>query len=224
MKVANARQIQELDRKAIEVLGIESLFLMENAGRAVAERAASILKNSKNRNIAVLCGTGNNGGDGFVAARYLINKGFKVKIFLLGLVKNITNDSRANLDLLNRLNQKVVEIANTKSFSKQKHDIRNGTLIIDALLGVGLKGEVREPARTAIDFLNRSKKTIISIDTPSGLDVTTGMPLGICITADETITFSLAKKGFFINQGPDFIGKLTVVDIGIPRHLIKQLK
>jgi NAD(P)H-hydrate epimerase len=223
MKIVTTREIQALDRKAIEDFKIDSLFLMENAGRAVAYEAIQFLNKLKDKKIAVFCGRGNNGGDGFVAARYLINKGFIVKIFLVGKVKEITTDAYANLDLLLKSGQKIIIISNLNSFKKQKYILRDYPLVIDALLGVGLRGDVREPFRTIIEFLNRSKKNVISVDVPSGLDATLGKPLGVCIRARKTVTFSLAKRGFFINQGPNFVGRLKVVDIGIPKGLIKKI-
>ena len=222
IKSATVKEIQELDRKAIQDHGVESLFLMENAGRAVAQEAMKVLKDKRNKRIAVLCGKGNNGGDGFVAARYLINKGYEVKKILVGQVKEITSDAYTNLDLLLKLNQEIIEIPDEKTFRIKKQKLKGPALIIDALLGVGLNGEVRQPFKTVIEFLNKSKKSIISIDVPSGLDVDKGIPLGSCIKADKTITFSLAKKGFFINQGPEFVGKLKVVDIGIPKRLLRR--
>ncbi|MBM3251643.1 MAG: NAD(P)H-hydrate epimerase [Candidatus Omnitrophica bacterium] len=224
MKLATAKQIQELDRIAIEDYGIESLFLMENAGRAVADEVAKTLKNSKNKKIAVFCGKGNNGGDGFVAARYLINKGFEVKNFLSGKVKEITSDAKTNLDLFLKMDQEIILVPDEKSFRRHKDKLKGINLIIDALLGVGLKGEIRQPYKTIINFLNKSKKTIISVDVPSGLDATTGEPLGVCIKAEKTVTFGLAKTGFFKNQGPKFAGRLKVVDIGWPKNLIRSFK
>ncbi|MFH1655238.1 MAG: NAD(P)H-hydrate epimerase [Candidatus Omnitrophota bacterium] len=223
MKTVTAKQIQGLDRIAIRDYGIESLFLMENAGKAVAEEVMRILKNSKNKKIAIFCGKGNNGGDGFVAARYLINKGFQVKNFLVGQVKEITSDAHTNLDLLLKMEQKIIQIPDAGAFRRHKDKLKGPCLVVDALLGVGLQGKVREPFETIINFLNKSRKTVISVDVPSGLDATTGEPLGTCIEADETITFGLVKKGFLKNQGPEFVGELKVVDIGWPKNLLRRI-
>jgi NAD(P)H-hydrate epimerase len=223
MKQATAKQIQQLDRVAIEHYKIESLFLMENAGKAVADEVAQALKNSKNKKIAVFCGKGNNGGDGFVAARYLINQGFEIKNFLLGKVKEITSDAKINFDLLSKMGQEIIQIPDEKSFQKYKDKLKGTILIIDAILGVGLNGEVRQPYKTIINFLNKSRKTIVSVDVPSGLDATTGEPLGICIKANKTVTFGLAKTGFFKNQGSKFVGKLKVADIGWPKELVRNI-
>lgn len=223
MKQVTSKQIQNLDNIAINKHKIDSLFLMENAGRVVSEEVASILKNKKTKKVVVICGKGNNGGDGFVAARYLINQGFEVKNFLIGKVKEITSDAYANLDMLLKLNQKIFEVSGPKAFNSQKKNIKDCAVVIDAIFGVGLKGELREPCKTIIKFLNRSKKIVISVDVPSGLDANTGLPLGTCVKADRTVTFTLAKKGFFINQGPKFIGKLRIADIGIPKNLIRAV-
>jgi len=223
MKTVTAKQIKELDRIAIQNLGIESLFLMENAGRAIAEEVVKLLKNKKNKKISIFCGKGNNGGDGFVAARYLIKKNFEVKNFLVGQVKEITSDACTNLDLLLKMEQKIIQIPDGKSFRRHKDKVKGSGLIIDALLGVGLQGEVREPFKSIIEFLNKSRRPIVSVDAPSGLDATTGKFLGVCVKADKTVTFGLAKKGFFINQGSEFVGKLKVVDIGWPKSLIREI-
>jgi len=221
VKQVTAKQIQNLDNIAINKYEIDSLFLMENAGKAVADEVASILINKKTKKVAIVCGKGNNGGDGFVAARYLLNQGFEVKNFLLGKVKEITSDAYANLEMLLNLGQKIYEIPNIKSFNRYKKNIRDCQIVIDAIFGVGLKGKLREPAKTVINFLNRSKRQVVSVDVPSGLDATTGFVLGTCVKADRTVTFTLAKKGFFINQGPKFIGKLKIADIGVPKNLVR---
>lgn len=217
------KQIQNLDNLAINKYKINSLFLMENAGKAVADEVVRILNNKKAKKVAIICGKGNNGGDGFVAARYLINQGISVKNFLIGKVKEITSDSYANLDILLKLGQKIWEISDMKSFNRCKANIKDCQIIIDAIFGVGLKGELREPAKAVIVFLNHSKKKVISVDVPSGLDATTGFPLGTCVRADRTVSFTLSKKGFSINQGPEVVGKLKVVDIGIPKNLIRAM-
>lgn len=222
-KQASAKQIQNLDNIAINKYKVDSLFLMENAGKAVADEVLGILKNKKSKKVAVICGKGNNGGDGFVAARYLVNQGFEVKNFLIGKVKEITSDSRANLDILLNLNQNIFEVIDMKTFNGYKKIIKDCQMVIDAIFGVGLKGEIKEPAKTVINFLNRSKKKIVSVDVPSGLDATSGLMLGACVRASSTVTFTLAKKGFFINDGPEFIGKLKIVDIGIPKNLMRNI-
>ncbi|MBM3247855.1 MAG: NAD(P)H-hydrate epimerase [Candidatus Omnitrophica bacterium] len=221
LKQVTAQQIRNLDDIAINKYKIDSLFLMENAGKAVADEVARILINKKTKKVAIVCGKGNNGGDGFVAARYLLNQGFEVKNFLLGKVKEITSDAYANLNMLLNLGQKISEIPDIKTFNRYKKDIRDCQIVVDAIFGVGLKGEPGGPAKAVINFLNRSKKKVVSVDVPSGLDATTGIPLGACVTADRTVTFTLAKKGFFMNKGPKFIGKLKIVDIGIPKHLVR---
>ncbi|HOX54674.1 MAG: NAD(P)H-hydrate epimerase [Candidatus Omnitrophica bacterium] len=224
IKQASAKQIQKLDNIAINKYKVDSLFLMENAGKAVAEEVLSILKKRKFKKIAVICGKGNNGGDGLVAARYLVSRGFEVKNFLIGKVKEITSDSRANLDILLNLNQNIFEILDIRTFNGYKKIIKDCEMVIDAIFGVGLKGEVKEPAKTIINFLNRSRKVVVSVDVPSGLDATSGLVLGACVKASSTVSFTLAKKGFFINDGPKFIGKLKVVDIGIPKNLMRAVK
>jgi len=235
MRKASAEQLQELDRIAIEDFNIDSLSLMERAGCSVAQVAVETLKQIQEKKVHpqaktfgvgvnVICGKGNNGGDGFVCARYLISKGIKINVFLLGEIGKLKNDALHNYNLLKE-RQDVKEILNLSDFGGYKDILGDCDLIIDAIFGIGLKGRVKEPFESVIKILNNTKKTIISVDVPSGLNATTGEVLGECTKATKTVTFSLAKTGFFINQGPEHCGEITIVDIGIPEELIdKYLK
>ena len=218
--VVSAKQIQHLDHIAISKIGIPSLILMENAGRGAACEMIRAATKKSLSGVGIFCGPGNNGGDGFVTARYLIHGGIKTKVFLIGKAQGLKTDARINYKILKRLGCAIKEINNIRELTRE---IKSCSLIVDALFGVGLNRTIEEPFRGAINALNASKKRIISIDTPSGLDVTTGKIHGVAIKADRTITFTLAKKGFFKNDGPKHTGKITVVDIGIPRDLTKKI-
>ena len=207
MKTVSVKEMQELDRIAIEDKGIPSITLMENAGRAVGEIALTELNNIKNKKAAVFCGSGNNGGDGFVAARYLFNKGINVSVYLIGRRLNLKNDSKLNAEALDDIGVEIREISAPISI--------NHGLIIDAIFGIGLKGEVKEPARSIISDLNKKSVPIISVDVPSGLDADTGEILGIAVKAGITVTMQFPKQGFYKNKGPEYTGKIITVDIGI---------
>lgn len=208
-----SQEAKAIDIKAKEVFGISTLILMENAGRSVAEEAVKILRHKKA--IAIFCGKGNNGGDGFVAARHLLAFGFKPDIFLCGRISEVENEARINLEILLRLKQKIIEVEEGNLYLV-KNMIAEYNLIIDALLGVGLQGEVRGIYRDLIGIINTSKAYILSVDIPSGLDATTGKVLGCCVQADKTVTFVAPKRGMVLGAGPKYCGRIVVKDLGMP--------
>ncbi|MDP3732207.1 MAG: NAD(P)H-hydrate epimerase [Candidatus Omnitrophota bacterium] len=212
-KLLTAKETKALDIKAREIFGISTLVLMENAGRGIAEEAIKILRNK--RNIAIFCGKGNNGGDGFVAARHLVTCGIKPDIFLAGEISDVENEARINLEILLRLKQKVIEV-DEENLYLVKNKVSEYTLIIDALLGVGLQGTVRGIYRDLIGIINTSGACILSVDIPSGLDATTGEVLGCCVRADKTVTFVAKKRGMVIGDGQKYCGRIVVKDLGIP--------
>lgn len=199
--------MQELDRIAIEDRGVPSIALMENAGRAVSEIALAELKNIKNKKTAIFCGSGNNGGDGLVAARHLFNRGVDVSVYLIGRRSNLKNDPKINAEALDNIGVEIREISAPVSMDHG--------LIIDAIFGIGLKGEVKEPAMSIISDLNKRSIAIISVDAPSGLDADTGEILGVAMKAGITVTLQFPKQGFYKNKGPEYAGKIITVDIGI---------
>lgn len=213
MKTLTVRQAKAIDIKAREELGISTLVLMENAGRAVAEEALKMLQGKKS--VAIFCGKGNNGGDGFVVARHLLNSGIKTDIFLAGRIEEAQGEARVNLDILMRLRQRIVEV-NKENLALVKKNILKYNLVIDALLGVGLSGEVRGIYRDLIGIINTSKADVLSVDIPSGLNATTGKALGCCVRADKTATFVAPKRGMVQREGAHYCGRIVVKGLGIP--------
>ncbi len=211
-------EMVELDRKAIEDYGIPALVLMENAGLRSAESARKILRRVKGKSAAIFCGKGNNGGDGLVCARHLINQGYTVKICLLGKASEIGSDPViTNLNILKKMGADIREIPGVNDLRKHKPDLAAVHLIIDAIFGIGLAGPVRGYPGRAITLVNSLGKPVLSLDVPSGLDADTGLAAGPCVKASETITFGFPKKGLLCNDGPQYAGKVTVADIGLPR-------
>ncbi|MFH1387653.1 MAG: NAD(P)H-hydrate epimerase [bacterium] len=213
MKLVTADEMAELDRHAIKDLKIPSLTLMENAGRAVADEVCKIPEIHK---ILVVCGKGNNGGDGFVAARYLAERGYEVEVVLIGNRDEVKHDPKVNIEQLKKLEAnnptlKCGEYTPDFSLGLQAKDI-----IVDSLFGIGLKTELKPPYIDIINQLNSTGKPIIAVDVPSGLDATTGKVLGAAIKATKTVTFAAAKTGFYKEEGPAHTGEVVVVDIGIP--------
>jgi NAD(P)H-hydrate epimerase len=224
MKVATAEQMQELDRKAIEIYRIPGIVLMENAGRGAAETLFNHFPDLTKKRVAVVSGKGNNGGDGFVIARYLLNRGVSVRVFLLTDPKNLRGDAEINYHIFHRMKGEVIPLPSSKEYQKVRKDLEKVDLIIDGIFGTGLDAEVRGYYREVIEHLNTLHKPIVAIDIPSGLDANTGKPLGTSIRATLTITFGLPKVGHLISQGPEYVGRLKIVDIGIPKVLVEEEK
>lgn len=214
-EIITSQGAKELDVKAKEKFGISTLVLMENAGKCVVEEAIRILQGR--RNVAIFCGRGNNGGDGFVAARHLLTYRIKPDIFLAGNISDVENEARTNLNIILKLKQKIIEV-DEEDICLLKNMISKYCLIIDALLGVGLSGQVRGIFRDLIGIINTSKAYILSVDIPSGLDATTGKVLGCCIKADKTVTFVAKKRGMVLGEGPKYCGRIVVKDLGIPLY------
>jgi len=213
----SVRQAKEIDKKAREVLGISTLVLMENAGRAVAEEAEFCGNTRFNRmnRCAIFCGKGNNGGDGLVAARHLLLRGIKPDIFLAADVGEVKNEARINLDIILKLKQKIFEVRQNNLRLVRAKAMRYH-LIVDALLGIGLSGEVSGVFRDLIGIINMSKAKKLAVDIPSGLDADSGQVLGCCVSADNTVTFAAKKIGMTKGAGPKYCGRIIVRDLGIP--------
>jgi len=206
VKVFTIKQAQKFDRYAQEALGIPSLILMENAGRSVAEVALTML--GKKKNVLVVCGVGNNGGDGFVAARHLLNAGKKVDVFVVGDPAKLKPDPKINFSVLQKIKSRNLRV----EFSVPGY-FTSYNLIIDAIFGIGLQAEVRGSVSNVIKLMNKSRRPILAVDVPSGLSADTGQVLGVAVKAKTTVTFVANKKGFAKAQ--KYCGRVVVRDIGV---------
>ncbi|MFC1672216.1 NAD(P)H-hydrate epimerase [Planctomycetota bacterium] len=206
-------QAREADRHAIEDLHIPSICLMENAGRQVADAACDMVL-GRGR-VLVVCGSGNNGGDGFVAARHLLLRGVESAVLLLGSEEKLTPDSKVNYEAA-RACKIPISICEDIREAGLESIARRFVLIIDALLGTGVRGEVRDPYASAIRAIQATRLPILSADIPSGLDCDTGRVLGVCVKAAKTVTFIQRKVGFEKVDGPEMCGEIIVADIGAP--------
>lgn len=218
-----AEEAQTIDRAAIKELGIPGVVLMENAGLQVAEVIYKIIGDPKGKKIAIFAGKGNNGGDGFVVARHLINAGAEVKVLMFADITEVTGDAKINLNILQSMGNKVYPIGNPNSINIVKLTLLYSELIVDAIYGTGFKGEVPDHVGNIIELINTSEKPVISVDIPSGLEASTGKVHGYCIKASQTVTFGQAKLGLLVHDGPEHTGELTVADISIPSSLVKNL-
>jgi NAD(P)H-hydrate epimerase len=218
-------EVREIDRKAIEEYEIPGIILMENAGRNVVEEILKMLSWPKKAKVAVFCGKGNNGGDGFVIARHLYNKGVNVSVHLLTRISDVLADGDAstNLKILLNMNLKVNELpgGDIEEIGKELQDCN---IIVDAIFGTGLSGEVREPARSLIMKINETNIPVVSVDIPSGLDCDEGVVLGAAVKATKTVTFVAAKAGFFTKCGREYTGELIVSEISVPKELIEEFQ
>ena len=222
VKVVTAAQMRAIDRRAIEEFGIPSHQLMEKAGHAVADETAK-LAGPPPKKILILAGRGNNGGDGLVAARYLHEKGYPVQIFLFSEGKKLKTDPARNFVANARLSLPCRVVGEQFAWEILPKIFSEFDVILDALFGVGLDREIREPYRSLIETLNRSGKPVVSVDIPSGLNADTGEILGACVKAVVTVTMGFPKKGFYEGEGPRVTGKITVADIGFPRELLQRI-
>lgn len=220
MKLVTSKQIQEIDLIAVKHYKIPSLKLMENAGRAVADiiKERTVPKDS----ILIIVGRGNNGGDGLVAGRYLIEAGYKVAFALMSAPDELSPDAKTNWGKLKSYSAKVIFLNETSNLREFKEALHDSDYVIDAILGTGLNSEVRGLYSKVIDEINMSTRPVISVDIPSDLSADTGSPLGNAIFARLTVTFGLPKIGHVIPPGPEHVKELKVVNIGFPEDLINS--
>jgi len=215
-------QVRSFDAWAINELGIAGVVLMENAGRSCAELIKQELAGVEGAKVCIFCGTGNNGGDGFVIVRHLLNDKIGVRVAICGEAAKIKGDAKINLDLLTGLGQSVeqLDLASADLDSQVARIAEGGTIIIDAIFGTGLQGELRADYRKLIEAINAQEIPIIAVDIPSGLDCDTGMSLGAAVRAKRTVTFVAVKKGFAQNpESARYTGDIYVASIGVDPHL-----
>ena len=215
--IVSAKEMRWCDESTIRKFGIPGLTLMENAGRGVAEYAQRSFGPLRARNIFIFCGKGNNGGDGFVAARHLLNAGANVTVILMTSPRRLTSDALRNFKALDQIRRSKSDSLVFKPYSRLLlSKLPVPSLIIDALFGTGFTGKVVQPYAGAIEWINQQRVTVLSVDIPSGVDGTTGVVENLAVRATHTVTFGLKKTGLLCNQGQDHIGDLSVLDIGIP--------
>ncbi len=224
MILVTADEMREMDRRTIEELGIPGRVLMETAGRGATRLLWRRFPDLERMHVGVVAGRGNNGGDGTVIARCLAGRGIAVTVYLLADRSQVTGDAAANLELLGPLGVPVIEIQDEKSFAEMRAAMRNKDLWVDAILGTGLRSDVRGIHRRVIDFINSLGKPVFAVDVPSGLDSDTGQLCGTCIRAHATATFGFAKTGHFLYPGAAVTGDLEVVDIGIPGAVVEEVR
>jgi NAD(P)H-hydrate epimerase len=210
-------EVRAFDAWAIDTLGMPGMVLMENAGRSCAELIEDKLKDVAGQKVCIFCGTGNNGGDGYVIARHLINRSIKVTVVVCGDRNKIKGDAKINLDILERMNQSI-ELLNPADcdIAEQVENFCAGAgIIVDSLFGTGLRGQLSDEFGSLIKSINACESPVLAVDIPSGLDCDTGEPLGEAIRAAWTVTFVAVKKGFLSANSTQYTGEIFVASIGI---------
>lgn len=237
MKAVTTEQIRQLDQRTIAA-GTPGEELMERAGYAVARTTAEFLKRRDSRAVLLFAGKGHNGGDAIVAARHLAGAGCHPTLVLLCLRNELEGDPLAHFQKLvsgihifelpelvgPALGSPPSAVATGAAVLQQIAAETGPAVIVDGLLGTGLKGEVREPYRTAIEVINRLGRPVVAIDIPSGLDSDTGEVHGACVRADATVTMALPKVGLLKPAAADFVGRIEVADIGFPRNFVDEIQ
>ncbi len=220
MKILAPEQVRALDQRAMKDLGLPAAVLMENAGRAIADAIVRRVGPANGRHITVLAGTGNNGGDGFVAARVLADCGFKAEVFLAGEIDKMTPETALHFHAMKKLGvdvRVVKEPPRGPELQNLRRSLGRSAAIVDALAGIGLQGELREPVRTlAAQLDGRYRALVVAADIPSGLSATDGRPQGVAVVAQLCVAMAAAKPGLFLGDGPKYWQELEIADIGVP--------
>lgn len=219
MYLTTTEEMRAIDAKAVES-GIPALVLMENAGRAVASQAQRFM--GAGGSAAVLVGPGQNGGDGLCAARHLASRGFRVNVAFLGQRAKLPKEAKANLDMLRTYPVEILRVGEGEvSFKDAGARMMGASVIIDALLGTGQKGDPRAPLDEAVRWANEMGVPIVACDVPTGLDADTGYPFEPAIRARVTVTMGLPKLGLYVYPGRKLAGRIVVESLGLPRGLLE---
>ncbi|MDP6542953.1 MAG: NAD(P)H-hydrate epimerase [Phycisphaerae bacterium] len=215
-------EVRAVDRAAIEGLGIPGLILMENAGRNCADAIENFLDAGRSFSIAIVAGPGNNGGDGYVIARHLAMRGFRVITCIICPAEKISGDAAVNLQAISAL-QHDIRFLSDEQLTGLAASLAEFDVVVDAIGGTGIRGALRGDAAVAVEQINASGRSVVAVDIPTGLDCDTGQADGPAVRADLTVTFVAAKRGFELGRACDYTGAVVVADIGIPADLVRSI-
>ena len=219
-RAVSIQQMQRIDELAIHTVGIPRLLLMDHAGRAVANAVRSLIPEPSHE-VLVCCGTGHNGGDGFCAARYLLQWGYPLRVVLAGTtVPHLKEEPAVYATILSHLHVALLEVTDDAQLTQAAPVFAHPSVIVDALLGIGWQGPVRPLTARLIALINQANKPVVAADVPSGLDADTGRPHDVAVHATVTVTFGLPKQGLFLGEGPAHVGEVIVDDLGIPTTVL----
>lgn len=224
--VMSRDEVRAFDYWAIDTLRIPGVVLMENAGRSCAELIKEKLGGVIKPKVCIFCGTGNNGGDGYVIARHLLNNGFRVSVVIVGDRNKVKGDAKINLDILERMGQPIeqLNLDDGDILSRVRTFAAGADMLVDGLFGTGLSGQLSDEYKQLFESINAQNRPILAVDIPSGLDCDKGEPLGAAIKATYTVTFVAVKKGFTSSiAAADYTGEVFVASIGVePANWIRQ--
>src|SRR3954467_5959031 len=223
MRVLNTQQMRDADRQTIDEIGIPSVVLMENAGRQAVAAMEAAFEDIATSRVGVLCGRGNNGGDGFVVARTLAQRGIESIVFLLGSVADVKGDARTNLEILGRIGVTVVEITNAQEWELHFSEISECDLIVDAIVGTGFHGPLTGLLETVVADVNGLGVPVVAIDLPTGVSADSQEVDGEAIEATMTVTLAAPKLPLILPPADAYGGDLVIADIGIPASVIDEL-
>lgn len=217
-RVMSRDEVRDVDRRAVEEFRMPSVILMENAGRGAAELLLSLGVGGR---VVICTGRGNNGGDGFVIARHLENHDIDVRILLFAAPEDLRGDAAINFRILQVAGTPLRVLDLSPDLEELEAELAGAEWIVDALLGTGTQGGLREPYPALIGAINRASARVLAVDLPSGMDCDTGGPLGECVRAEHTATFVARKRGFDAPGAKEWTGEVHVIDIGVPRKLLE---
>jgi NAD(P)H-hydrate epimerase len=224
MRVLNTQQMREADRRTIEEIGIPSIVLMENAGRQAVAAMEAAFEDLSTSHVGVLCGRGNNGGDGFVVARTLLQRGVETSVFVLGSVAEIRGDARINLEILGRIGLTVVEITNAQDWELHFSEVSLCDLLVDAILGTGFHGQLSGLLETVVADVNGLGVPVVAIDLPTGVSADSHEVEGEAIDASMTVTLAAPKLPLILPPADSHGGDLVIADIGIPLPILDEVE
>lgn len=222
LRPLSREEVRGIDARAAGEVGLPTLLLMENAGRGAAELLRDRVRSERDR-ILILCGPGNNGGDGGVAARHLDQWGFAVRVVWFADPARLRGDAAAQWSILDRsgIDQSAWPDDPTSDPGRLDTLLMGADWVVDALLGTGLTRPVEGALQAAVEAIDRSGKPVLALDLPSGLDADRGVPLGLAVRARLTATFVAPKLGFAVPGASAYTGEVAVIDIGVPGRIIE---
>jgi len=221
MKIVTAKQIRNIDRRAIKEFGIPGPVLMENAAASVMAEMESFFDGLAGMKVGIICGKGNNGGDGMALARRLMIRGVPVRVALLTAFGTVKGEAKVNLSILRKTGVEIRENASTDAIADI---VAWADILVDALIGVGLSTALKGTYAYAVEMMNASGKHLVAVDMPTGINADSGEVMGSAVRADLTVTFALLKRGLALYPGAQHAGTVRVVDIGIPSEVIEKEK
>ena len=223
MRILNTQQMREADRQTIEEIGLPSIVLMENAGRQAVAAMEAAFEDIASSTVGVLCGRGNNGGDGFVVARTLAQRGIEAIVFLLASVADVKGEARTNLEILGRIGLTVVEIPNAQEWELHFSEVSECDLIVDAIAGTGFHPPLTGFLETVVADINGLGTPVVAIDLPTGVSADSHELQGEAIEASMTVTLAAPKIPLILPPADAYAGDLVIADIGIPASVIDEL-